>query len=157
MKVLKSMNLGIVIGVLLIEVCGTPVAKASDAVVIIGFITNLEEAKEYITKDTYLQLLLVPSDGGVGFSTDEQGRTTYTSELPRIDIPSDGYFMFKTINLKPGRYVIVAQCLEPYGLGRGGSQILALEGTKEFVIVDIPKEEKMSGLINVGNTFIPIP
>jgi len=83
------------------------------AITITGIITNLEKAKKYITNDSYLQIVFLPSDGKVSMRTDGQGRMTYDSELARIDIPSTGAFTFERVSLKPGRYIIQPSFLNP--------------------------------------------
>jgi hypothetical protein len=142
----------------IIKSADTNVERASSSLVIIkGVITNLEKAKEYITNDSYLQLVFLPSDGNIAGETDSRGRMKYNSKLDKIEIPPTGVFTFKVTSLKPGRYLIAAQLLEPFGLGRGGSPLLGIKKTKKFAIIDIPEETKKPVNIDLGEVIIPVP
>jgi hypothetical protein len=138
---------------------GKDVTDKDSLVLFKGKITNLIDAKKYLNKESYLQLLSVPQDGGVPFETDMHGRTVYTSDLPSIDIPVDGNFSLKVkvSDLKQGKYVIVGQKLNPYGLGSGVTPILSLESSKKLIIIEHPKDTKNKRLLDFGDVIIPIP
>ncbi|MFP4056358.1 MAG: hypothetical protein ACLF0G_05780 [Candidatus Brocadiia bacterium] len=122
-----------------------------------GSITNMAEAKEYIEEDSYLQLVRLPADGRLEGRTDGRGRLTYTSDLPRVDIPADGRFTFRIPALEPGRYLLVAQRLKAFGLGRGGTPFLARAEDKKLAIVTVPEKEPAPEKVDLGRVFIPVP
>lgn len=126
-------------------------------ITITGSIINIEKAKEFIAHDSYLQLVYLSPDGKLGGTTDDRGREKYDSDLPRIDFPSNGDFTLSVKNLGAGKYIVAAQLLESFGLGRGGSNILATRKTKQIAIVDITEESKDSVKYELGEVFIPIP
>jgi len=125
-------------------------------VIITCKIGNLGEAKEYITEDSYLQVVKISLDGKSGFETDSRGRMIYNSDLIKMDIPPNGDFTFKLSILKPGKYIIATQRLEPFGLGNGGSYLLGDKKTKKIAVIEIPAENRNSK-INMGELYIPLP
>ena len=123
-----------------------------------GRITNLNNAEIYITKDSNLQLVMIPSDGQLVFTTDAQGRLIYTSDLAVIDMPtpSDDYFLFETYGLLPGQYVIAAQYLEPYA--QGSLEIPILETTEnQPAMITIPEGGVSPFEVDLANLSIPVP
>ncbi|RJP87111.1 MAG: hypothetical protein C4518_12790 [Desulfobacteraceae bacterium] len=119
-----------------------------------GRITNLNDAKAYITEASFLQI--VPSDSQMVFTTDAQGRKTYTSNLAFIDIPTDGSFVFETYGLVPGRYVIAVQLLKPYGPQSDEIPFLAT-AKDQLAIIVIPESGDTPFEIDLGNVIIPTP
>jgi hypothetical protein len=126
-------------------------------ITITGRITNIKKAKEFIAHDSYLQLVCLPPGGKLGGTTDNKGREKYDSDLPKIDFPSNGDFTLTVKNLEPGKYIIAAQLLESFGLGKGGSNILAIRKTKQIAIIDIPDESKDSVKFELDEVFLPVP
>lgn len=121
-----------------------------------GRIANLNAAQPYITDDAYLQIVPYPSDGQVPFTTDGQGKKTYTSDLSTVDMPSGGIFVFETSGLLPGRYVIAAQQLLPYGNGNQERSILeAAENRPAFIV--IPENTDTLFEIDLGDLVLPLP
>jgi len=156
----NNLKLSLLIAIFLLNFCvciGSSIAEENAAITITGVITNLEKAKKYIAKDSYLQLVFLPSDGQVSFKTDGEGRMTYESELAKINIPSTGNFIFETASLKPGQYLIAAQLLKAFGLGRGGSPLLAIKKTKKFAFIEVPEVSEGPIKIELGEVIIPVP
>ena len=122
-----------------------------------GTIVNLKEASKYINAESYLQLLFVPENDGISFETDENGRTVYPSTLPKSSFSKNGTFCLKVKNIKPGKYVIVGQKLNPYAFGSGVKPILSSVSNKKPVIIQHPKNTKNKNIVNFGYVFLPIP
>ena len=131
-------------------------ACESESQKISGQITNLNSAQAYITKDSYLQLITYPTDGQMAFTNDEEGRRVYTSDLASVDIPSGGSFIFETYGLIPGRYVIAAQRLQPYGTETDEIPILETTGNQPAIIV-IPEDDDTAFEVDLGNLNLPVP
>jgi len=129
--------------------------ERENTIIITGVITNIEKAKEYIDKDSYLQLVYIPPNGTILAKTDWNGRTIYESDLAKINIPSDGAFTFKTSDLASGKYVISAQAIMPAGIGR--KPLLGIKGTKKVAIIDVPDATKKPIRIEIGELFIAVP
>jgi fibronectin type 3 domain-containing protein len=121
-----------------------------------GTITNLDEAEKFITKDSYLQIVSFPADGEMDYTTDSKGRLAFSSDLADIDIPSSDSFAIETTNLPPGKYVIAAQLLDPYGSGSDNSPILSKTKSK-FAQITIPEDYVSPLVIKLGDVFIPVP
>lgn len=122
-----------------------------------GKIINLKKASKYINTESYLQILLIPDNGGVSFETDNKGRTVYPSNLPKISFSKDGTFSFTVKNIKPGKYVIVGQKLNPYGLDSGLKPILSHLNNKAFIIIQHPDDTGGKNVLNFGDVFLPVP
>jgi fibronectin type 3 domain-containing protein len=121
-----------------------------------GRISNFNNAKAYITEESYLQLVPYPAYGQMLFTTDTQGRRVYTSDLAVINMPSDGAFVFETFGLIPGQYVIAAQLVEPYDPASKMSPVLASAENQPKIIV-IPENGSTSFEVDLGNVILPLP
>lgn len=73
-----------------------------------GQIANFAEASSHLSPDTYLQLIEVSPTGRYGIKSDNVGRLTIDSALPRME-PVSGSFVIAAPGLKPGRYYIAVQ------------------------------------------------
>jgi hypothetical protein len=122
-----------------------------------GKIVNLKKASKYINDESYLQLLFVPDNAGVSFETDNKGRTIYPSDLPKTSFSKNGAFSFKMKITKSGKYVIVVQKLNPYGLDSGLKPILSYLKNKEFIIIQHPEDTSGKNAFNLGDVFLPVP
>lgn len=130
-------------------------AGAESEVEIRGTITNMKAAAAYIKPESYLQLVRLPADNQLA-GTYEHGSIIYRSNLAGTTIPKSGKFKITALGLAQGRYVIAGQALAPYGLGRGGTQMLAKKGSKKILIINI-KAGKKRKVINLGALYLPIP
>jgi hypothetical protein len=84
----------------------------SHSVTIKGVITNLAEAKQLITSDTYLQLAPLGPGGTFSVTYDGRGRVSIGSNLPKTSMPaqgSTGAFSFDCKGLDEGTYVVAVQ------------------------------------------------
>ena len=130
-------------------------ACGPDSQKISGRIANVNEFQLYITDDSYLQL--VPySAGQMTFTTDGEGRRVYTSELATIDIPSTGEFLFETLGLVPGQYVIAVQDLEPYEPGSELTPVLS-DGKGLPVVFEVSVEDESTFEVDLGDIRLPVP
>jgi len=74
-----------------------------------GRIVDPESAKEYISKEAYLQLVPVMKGGEVNLKVSSKGRLLFDSDLPRIPFPADGRFEFGRLKcLERGATYLVA-------------------------------------------------
>jgi len=126
------------------------------AITIKGNIVNMDEAKEYVEADTYLQLVAIPADGGINFRTDERGRYIWESNLPQTKMPKVGAFSISAPGLKPGRYVIFSQKLKGWGINLRGAQFFARKGTTKALEIEI-KTGADKSTIDIGEVYIPVP
>jgi fibronectin type 3 domain-containing protein len=125
---------------------------------IMGRITNLNDAEQYISDASYLQLVMFTTMKQLVSTTDAQGRRTYISDLAVIDMPSlsNDSFVFETYGLLPGQYVIAAQSLEPYA--QGSEEILILATTDgQPAIIAIPEDGDLIFEVDLGKLNIPVP
>ena len=94
-----------------------PSAPERSKITITGLIANLQESKSCVSKDSYLQLLLVDVHDATStsprYAKDERGRLRFDSGLPKASIASNGDFTFEADALKAGDYLIGVQLLEP--------------------------------------------
>ena len=118
-----------------------------------GVITNMEDVDgEYLAEDSYLQLVRLPDDGQLSFSTDDQGRLAYDSELAQIQIPQDGAFTFQVESLESGAYLIAAQRL------LASSLMMPLLVQDDLpVTFEIPQNVNLPLAIDLGEVTIPLP
>jgi hypothetical protein len=121
-------------------------------ITITGVITNLEDAEEYLAEDSYLQLVRLPPDGRLGFTTDDQGYLAYDSEFAQIPIPHDGIFTFLVESLEPGTYVIAAQLF----LNVIGSTPLLVKEA-ELVKIEIPQYANLPLSFDLSEVAIYVP
>lgn len=86
--------------------------KTLPPVTITGVIRNISEIKEYISKETYLQIVQA-TDGKLNMHA-VNGELIFKSSLPQIPFPENGVFVFKKVrNLKLGEsYTVVVQMIE---------------------------------------------
>jgi hypothetical protein len=139
--------------------------EAGTVIELRGKIVNLNKASKYITAESYLQLLFIPDNGSVSFETDDKGRTVYPSNLPRIHFPQDGNFNLPIYHAifehmtefaKPGKYVIVGQNLNPYGLDSQLKPILSYLANKTLIIIHW-KDIENRKVLNLGDVILPVP
>ena len=131
---------------------GSEIAAEFIGITIKGRITNLNEAKDYVSADTSLQIVSLPSNHSVPFTIDGQGRYEYTSDLEIIAIPSTGSFAFEVDSLTPGEYIIALQLLDAPLFG-----FLTDASTQEIEIVEIQDGYTTPLVIDLGNTTMPAP
>jgi hypothetical protein len=120
-------------------------------VTIKGVITNLDEAKEVIASDTYLQLILdVP--GGHKVTYGSNGRVSFDSDLPRIPVPAKGpkrAFSFDCKGLDEGTYVVAVQLID---VPNQTSVLMQAGG-----ILKIQVSKDTGPTIDVGEVTVHIP
>ena len=131
-------------------------ALAKGGITIKGTIANLDRAEKFISRDTYLQLISFPKNNQVSFETDKRGRTKYSSNLAKIDLPPNGVFSFNLKELKPGRYLIVIQLMEAAAMSRGVSPILFSKESNQPASIDIT-ELSHKTTIDLGQVIIRVP
>ncbi len=135
-------------------------AGEKDGVGAVGFqgvIVNMEGALKYINPESYIQLLYLPDNGGISFETDNKGRTVFDSDLPTTPFSSHGQFKLKANNLKHGRYIMVGQKMEPYGLGSRVKPILSYMNSGQVIIIQHPTDTKGKKVLSLGDVIIPVP
>lgn len=121
------------------------------SVTIKGVITNLAEAKEKLAADTSLQLVLLGPDGGFKARTDDRGRFSADSNLPRLSVPaagSKGTFAFECKGLDEGEYVVAVQLME-----RAGPNFLMKDGRPLKIRT---AQVKPGSMLDVGEVTIPV-
>jgi hypothetical protein len=121
------------------------------SVTIKGVITNLADIKGWIASDTYLQLALLGPGGTYGFHTDDRGRFSIDSNLPRSSMPKTGpkgAFSFECKGLEDGTYVVAVQLMDV-----NDSVILEKDGRP--LLIQVSKDT--GATIDVGEVRIPVP
>jgi hypothetical protein len=121
-----------------------------------GRISNFSDVQAYVTEDSYLQLVSYPADGQMPFTTDGQGRRVYTSDLATTDMLSNGAFVFETLGLISGQYVIAAQSLDPYGPGSEEEPVLSDE-MNQALIFSVPADNNTVFEVELGSVRLPVP
>ena len=115
-----------------------------------GVITNLGDLdKNYLTQDSYLQLVFMSEDGQLSMTMYPDRGISYNSELMKIPIPNDGFFIFHLDSLEPGKYIIVAQ-----GLLTSSRR---LNNGIETKIIEILPSSKLPLVFDLGNLTIQLP
>jgi len=120
------------------------------SVTIKGVITNLAEARQLITSDTYLQLAPLGRGGNFSVSYDGRGRTAISSNLAKASIPAAGStaaFSFDCKGLDEGTYVVAVQ------LSAVNHSVVLRSGQQPLRI----KVSKSTGpTLDVGEVTIPV-
>jgi hypothetical protein len=122
------------------------------SVTIKGVITNLADVKGLIASDTYLQLALLGPGGTYGAHTDDRGRSSIDSNLPRSSMPKTGpkaAFSFECKGLEDGTYVVAVQLME------GGTFFNVLQKDGRPLLIQVSKDTGPT--IDVGEVRIPVP
>jgi hypothetical protein len=121
-----------------------------------GVITNLEQARPYLTEASYLQLVAL---GKVTFIFPADGGVLLKSDLAQIPIPSDGVFNFQLDSLEPGKYFVAAQKFTPRNWTRMNAMVLAKEGgnPESVVIVELPENVTLPFIFDMGEVGIILP
>ncbi len=131
-------------------------ACAPETQTISGFIANMSAARPYFSETSYLQLILYPNDEQLAFTTDNQGRRVYTSDLASISIPADGDFVLEATGLASGNYVIVAQLLTTYDPEFTEAPVLS-DNKNQPAIFSVTAGDDETLDIDLGNVFLPVP
>jgi hypothetical protein len=123
-----------------------------------GAITNLDEARQYLVEDSYLQLVRM-SDGEVTFVFPQDGLVFVQSDLAQIPIPSDGAFAFQLDSLAAGKYFVTAQRFTPRNWTKMNAMVLAREGGEpaSVVVVEIPEGVTLPFVFDMGEVVIILP
>jgi hypothetical protein len=123
-----------------------------------GVITNLDEARPYLTEASYLQLVDI-SDGEVTFVYPREGGVLLESELAQIPIPPDGIFSFQVDRLEPGEYFIAAQKFNPRDWMRHNAMVLAKEAgdPKSVVMIEIGDDVALPFRFDMGEVVMILP
>jgi hypothetical protein len=125
--------------------------KKSGVIIIKGVITNLDDGKDRIKDDTYLQLVFVPPDGKVPMQV-SAAKVIYPSSLPKISVPATGPFSFECRGLRPGTYLVAVQRYQ----SPNESWRPFLHRGQTIASIVIPKDSP-SPVINMGNVTLPLP
>ncbi len=123
----------------------------SQSVTIKGIITNLAEAKQLITSDTYLQLAPLGRGGNVSAVYDGAGRVFIDSNLPKTSMPatgSTGAFSFDCKDLDQGTTYVVAVQLSAV------NHVVLLEKRHQLLRIRVSKNTGPT--IDVGEVEIPV-
>lgn len=135
----------------------SPAQRVPSGITITGVIKNLDEARQYIKEDTYLQLVRISDDGKQEFRTDGKGRIEYSSDLQKVAIADNGAFSFDVRNLEPGKYAVVVQLFAVAWVGRSFPTPIISRANKDAVIVAISENTKTPASFNFGEVYIPVP
>ena len=120
------------------------------SVTINGVITNLAEARQLITSDTYLQLAPLGRGGNLSVGYDGAGRVSIGSSLPKASIPSTGstaVFSFDCRGLDEGTYVVAVQL-------PAVNHSVVLE--KRHQLLQIRVSKSTGPTLDVGEVTIPV-
>jgi hypothetical protein len=134
-----------------------PPRAAGGGFVLSGNIVNIASASRYLDARAYLQLVPLPADRRLVYTSDDEGRVTYLSELARAEIAPDGHFRLMVAPLPPGDYVIVAQALKSYGPDEGPIPALADTYTRATQVITVPAERTAPLVQHLGALYIPTP
>lgn len=190
MNFTKLLPKGIVLMIALLSAVGcqastqtqTPtLTPAPTGISISGVVTNLDEARSYLTEEYYLQL--VPGTGGqlsgdtVTLHSDgmftyiESGDITYVldrvlsahveSDLATAQISSDGSFTFQIDSLAPGAYFVVAQDFQSFDMNWVGSNVMALAeengNPDSIVVIEVPEGVSLPFIIELEEVVVILP
>lgn len=119
-----------------------------------GRIRNSHEVQSFITDESHLQLVFYPDSQNVGLILDPgKGVMRARSDLAISTIAQDGSFSFPEARLMPGHYIIAAQGFK--GLGLGGSSLFLMQNSNgRLVVIDITREKKSPGIVDLGDVFV---
>ena len=120
-----------------------------------GTIQNFDEFVALVVPETYIQLVPLPADGSYAFTTDDKGRFSYNSDLPKLSAPKKAAFSFIMPNTLPGRYFLAAQRLKAQGFTTGyGQKPMFITDKKKPFIIDLPADAKSPLTINAGDLIV---
>jgi hypothetical protein len=134
-----------------------PPRAAGGGFVLSGNIVNLAAARRHIDSRSYLQLVSLPPDRRLTYTSDNEGRVTYLSELARTEIAADGHFRLAVPPLQPGDYVIVAQGVKSYGAEENPVPALAETYTRKTQVITVPAGRTAPLVQHLGPLYIPTP
>jgi hypothetical protein len=123
-----------------------------------GVITNLDEARPYLTEASYLQLVVASDE--VTFMLDASFKEVrLDSHLAKIPIPPDGVFSFQVENLEAGKYFVTAQKFNPADMFNFHAMVLARVAGKpeSIVIIEIPENVTLPFSFDMGEVVIILP
>lgn len=123
----------------------------SQSITIKGVITNLAEAKQLITSDTYLQLAPLGRGGNVSAVYDGAGRVSIDSNLPKTSMPatgSTGAFSFDCKGLDQGTTYVVAVQLSAV------NHVVLLEKRHQLLRIRVSKTTGPT--LDVGEVTVPV-
>jgi len=126
------------------------------SLVLKGSIKNFDEFLALVVPETYIQLIPLPSDGSYSFKTDDQGRFSYASDLPRLEVPKTAAFSFSVPKALPGKYFLAAQRLKAQGLTAGQNPTFMTDknNKKQTFIVEIPVGASSPLTIAAGDLIV---
>ena len=133
-----------------------PPSAAPVSLVLNGTIKNFDEFAVLVVSETFLQLVPLPADGKYGFTTDDQSRFSYSSDLPKLPVPKKPPFSFTIPNIPSGRYFLAAQRLKSQGMTAGHQPhfITDRDNKKQLFLVVIPADAKSPFAIDAGNLIL---
>ena len=120
-------------------------------IIIKGEITNYKNFSPFITKDTYLQLILVTPDGSIQISTDSIARYSFGPGYTKTTILPDGKFKFHTKQLDAGSYSIAVQLLNHRS---GQVPFPFLIKDSDFIKIEINDSLKVQPVFEIGKCSI---
>jgi hypothetical protein len=81
-------------------------------ITITGIIKNYKSISEFLDKDSFFQLVKVPSSFEILGKTNVkgfEGRIMYVSDGPKVSVKEDGSFKINNIEIDSGLYIILVQ------------------------------------------------
>ena len=126
---------------------------ATKNLTIIGTIKNFDKFVSVVAPGiSYFQLVPISADGSFKVTTDDKGRVTYTSDLPKLSVPKKATFSFNIPNVAPGKYFIAAQKLNS---GMGKTHCL-ITNKGEIFIINLSADSQTPHTINAGEMSVQI-
>jgi len=85
--------------------------RQAEGVTITGRVTNLKAVRPYMSEESYVQLIALPSGKhlSIGGTIDAEGWVTWKSDLAKSPISSNGRFRLHASELTPGSYLVIIQ------------------------------------------------
>jgi hypothetical protein len=125
-----------------------------------GTITNMSDAKQFLSEKSFLQLIRVSDKGTISFAFNADGTTSLDSDLAQIPLPSeDGFFDFRMESIEPGKYFISAQKFIPSNGMNFNAMVIGTDPNdpKSIIAIDIPDDITLPFHLELGDVAIILP
>lgn len=124
-------------------------------ITITGIIKNYKSISEFLDKDSFFQLVKVPSSFEILGKTNVkgfEGRIMYVSDGPKVSVKEDGSFKINNIEIDSGLYIILVQLSSKELMGILGNFRTNLEFIKnDMSAKEMKKPYKLRVLLKVIN------
>ena len=122
-------------------------------------ITNFAQIQQFLTDESYLQLVPFPDSGQVSFAINQKGHISLDSDLPKGTIPGiDGRVLYEMDMLPTGKYIIAIQQFNPKKMGFNLMIFMkSMEGKSAPLTITFPENPQLPFLVDLGEVTVPIP